>query len=306
MFFSSVVHYVKLWLLGLVFFSTVSLCFAEELGTTSASGIANNELVVVNVPPHRSRGEYLVEIAQCGACHGREVANPRSSLSGGFQIRDEFGFVHVPNITPSKGSGIGNWKKEEIASAIRSSIGKDSQKLSISSHQGYRWMSDQDVHDIVDYLLSLEPVDSNDHNQRVLSGLSTKSWGLIEKHSEIRGYVPAPVISTSGYYGMYLVDNVMQCSRCHSQDSRTPDDKDYLGGGELDWYSLSGKEIKMPNIKYQEEGIGGWKDQDFQTFIRHGIKKDGTKILSDCPQSYFSSLTEADMKAVTNYLKSLK
>jgi len=227
-------------------------------------------------------------------------------MTGGFQIKDEFGSVIVPNITASKESGIGSWSLADITSAIRVSIGKEQRKLSISSHEGYRWMSDEDVNAIAKYLMSSKAIDSQEIDQRKLSAVDTKSWGIINKHRELQGYVPASVRSSSGYYGMYLVQNVMQCSRCHSPKNRDLDDSRYLGGSTLDWYSLSGEELSVPNIKLVEEGIGDWTEKDIEAFIDNGVKKAGTKVADECPQAYFSTLNETDRKAVVNYLKSLK
>jgi mono/diheme cytochrome c family protein len=253
-----------------------------------------------------AHGEYLVKLAQCGACHGKNIGDPKSPLSGGFKIKDEFGNVFVPNITPSNEYGIGNWGTIDISIALRSSLGLENKKLSISSHEGFRWMSDEDVNSISKFLKSLPAEGTDKIERRDLGGMKTRSWGLIEKHDEVKGYVPAPVRSASGYYGLYLVNNVMACSRCHSPKNRSIDDEKYLAGGELDWYSLSGEEVKIPSIRYNETGIGSWSEKELETFLKSGIKKNSQKVSKECPQEYFGVLNEQDSKAVISYLKSLK
>src|SRR5258708_12355034 len=82
------------------------------------------------------RGRYLVEpVAFCGVCHatkGPDGSTPRGmELAGGRVIAmNEFrtaipnlppGQIRavVPNITPDLETGIGRWKDDEIATAIR-------------------------------------------------------------------------------------------------------------------------------------------------------------------------------------------
>ena len=54
-----------------------------------------------------ARGEYLVKLGDCMACH-TDTANGGAPFAGGLRIETPFGALFVPNITPDKETGIGN------------------------------------------------------------------------------------------------------------------------------------------------------------------------------------------------------
>lgn len=118
-----------------------------------------------------ARGEYLVELLGCGACHteGALAGVPDMSLAlagSGIGIAysnplgTEFpGVVYPPNITPDDETGIGLWSDQQLANAIRAGIGRHgSRRIATMPWQGYAKLSDDDVEAIVSYLKSLEPV----------------------------------------------------------------------------------------------------------------------------------------------------
>ena len=71
------------------------------------------------------RGKYLVSIIPCTDCHtpgtflGR--ADMKRYLGGsdvGFEVPG-LGVFYAPNLTPDKETGLGNWSRQEIATAIK-------------------------------------------------------------------------------------------------------------------------------------------------------------------------------------------
>lgn len=117
------------------------------------------------------RGEYLVELLGCGACHTdgalRGEPDSRRSLAGSrvgiayespLDIRYP-GIVYPPNITPDVQTGIGTWSDRQVAEAIRAGVGRHgSRRIAMMPWQGYAQLSNEDVAAIVAYLRSLEPV----------------------------------------------------------------------------------------------------------------------------------------------------
>ncbi len=117
------------------------------------------------------RGEYMVELLGCGACHtnGALVGDPdmERSLAGsdtGIAYTSPMGdghpgVVYPPNITPDPETGIGDWSDRQIANAIRAGIGRHgSRRITTMPWQGYARLSDDDVDAIVRYLRSVRPV----------------------------------------------------------------------------------------------------------------------------------------------------
>ena len=115
------------------------------------------------------RGKYLTEhVAICGDCH-----TPRSSIgvpdrsmymAGAGKDIGPLG-ERVPNITPDKETGIGSWKREEIADLIITGTKPDLDyvrglmydAIQGTSH-GYRQMSREDALAIADYIKSIPAI----------------------------------------------------------------------------------------------------------------------------------------------------
>ena len=120
-----------------------------------------------------TRGEYLVELLGCGACHteGALIGEPdiTRSLAGssiGIAYTSPFdnprpGIVFAPNLTPDRDTGIGRWTDEEIMEAVRTGLGRHGpNRILVMPWQGYARITDDDAWAIVVYLRSLEPVEN--------------------------------------------------------------------------------------------------------------------------------------------------
>jgi mono/diheme cytochrome c family protein len=110
------------------------------------------------------RGRYLVEhVSLCGDCH-----TPRNFL--GIPDRSKylagakngpFG-ESMPNITPDKETGIGDWKREDIAEILLTGTKPDMDNvqglMSEVVEAGYKNMKREDALAIADYIKSIKPV----------------------------------------------------------------------------------------------------------------------------------------------------
>jgi len=259
---------------------------------------------------NKSRGEYLVQVAACGYCHGQTPANPDSPLSGGSVIVDSYGSVTVPNITSDIIAGIGDWTELQVMNAIRASVGKNGERLSIDSHEQYRWLADEDVRQMARYLLKTKGVE-NQVERRSITNFTSRKWGLFSQHEPVKGYVPVLSRKAGGYYGFYLVHMVTGCSRCHSPQEQSFEKADYLAGGKSSKFKavssdVRSSEVLAPNIRNQDGGIAHWGDEDLLGYLKGGksiSKPSGPEI---CPQVYYSRLNEQDRKSVVAYLRSLQ
>ena len=115
------------------------------------------------------RGHYLVDhVALCGDCH-----TPRNSLGVPVQYLylagagAKIGPVGqaVPNISPDKNTGIGEWKREEIAELLHSGVKPDFDNVQglmdeviQGTPHGYKDMTKEDTLAIADYLKSIAPI----------------------------------------------------------------------------------------------------------------------------------------------------
>jgi mono/diheme cytochrome c family protein len=117
------------------------------------------------------RGEYLVELLGCGACHtdgalegvpdfdkalaGSSIGVAYSSPLGNANP----GIVFPPNLTPDEETGMGLWTDSQIENAIRIGVGRHSgRRIAVMPWQGYTRMDPEDVTAIVAYLRSIPAV----------------------------------------------------------------------------------------------------------------------------------------------------
>jgi mono/diheme cytochrome c family protein len=115
------------------------------------------------------RGRYLVErVSLCGDCHTprNSIGVPQQSLylAGAGEKIGPLGAA-VPNITPDKETGIGEWKREDIAELLRSGTKPDLDNVQGLMHEvvegtpyGYKDMKKEDALAIADYLKSILPI----------------------------------------------------------------------------------------------------------------------------------------------------
>jgi mono/diheme cytochrome c family protein len=115
------------------------------------------------------RGRYLVEhVSLCSDCHTPRnsigVPNRSLYLAGANKKINPMG-EDVPNITPDKETGIGDWKREDIAELLISGTKPDldnvqglmSEVIQGTPH-GFKDMKREDALAIGDYLKSIPPI----------------------------------------------------------------------------------------------------------------------------------------------------
>jgi len=117
------------------------------------------------------RGEYMVELLGCGACHTSgaltgdpDLERPLAGSMTGIAFTNPLehnnpGVVYPPNITPDVETGIGGMSDQQIANAIRAGIGRHAgRRITVMPWQGYTRMSADDIEAVVAYLRSIKPI----------------------------------------------------------------------------------------------------------------------------------------------------
>jgi mono/diheme cytochrome c family protein len=112
------------------------------------------------------RGRYLVEhVSLCSDCHTPRnvigVSNRSLYLAGANKKIGPLG-QEVPNITPDKETGIGEWKREEIAQVLLTGTKPDLDNIQglmaeVIEH-GFKNMTKEDALAIADYLKSVPAI----------------------------------------------------------------------------------------------------------------------------------------------------
>ncbi|MET0502553.1 MAG: cytochrome c [Candidatus Binatia bacterium] len=142
--------------------------FARSLGTPLYLKAFGRFSTQPPLAPKRGveRGRYLVDhVSLCSDCHTprNRIGVPNRALYlAGASAKTGFLGEDVPNITPDKETGIGDWKREDIAELLLSGTKPDLDNVQglmaeVIEH-GYKSMSKEDALAIADYLKSLPAI----------------------------------------------------------------------------------------------------------------------------------------------------
>jgi hypothetical protein len=109
--------------------------------------------------------------------------------------------------------------------------------------------------------------------------------------------------------GKYLVDGVMACFGCHTdQDWSKPGAPPVAGkeGSGHVWAAQDLPWLIAPNITPDKEtGIGSWSDDALARAIREGIGQDGRVLFPTMPYPSYRRMSDEDLASVIVYVRSV-
>ena len=257
------------------------------------------------------QGAYLARAGNCLACH---TADDGQAYAGGLAFKTPFGTLYSTNITPDPATGLGDWSFADFHRAMKQGLRPDGQHLYPAfPYTDYARLTDEDIASLFLYLQSLEPVRAPardnvlrfPYSQRAL--LAGWKW-LFHTDTTLR---PDPARSDDWNRGAYLVEGPGHCGACH-----TP--RNALGAEKTDW-ALSGgvheDRVKLGfyrrwsavNLTGADTGLASWSEDDIVAYLKTGKSR---KAIVHGPMREVilhstSHLTDADLKAMAVYLKSL-
>ncbi|HEV7765491.1 MAG TPA: cytochrome c [Thermoanaerobaculia bacterium] len=266
--------------------------------------------------PSVARGAYLANgVARCFWCHSpldnNNPAYPKPELLGSGDVLDPDTPIVAGNLTPDVQTGLGNWKDAEIIRAIREGVGRDGHPLRAHPGSYYSVMTDHDAASVVAYLRTLKPI------RKPLP----KSAPQVGSRDSIQPYVaPARTkdLDDVTARGAYLAQ-LGECLGCHTTTTLdgNPAQDMRFGGGRLffvangvgnEYYSGAPKDTPIfasANLTPHSSGIPYYTENVFVKTIRSG-RVNGVRPLSAAmPWIFFRSMTDADLRAVFAYLKTL-
>jgi mono/diheme cytochrome c family protein len=259
-----------------------------------------------------ANGKNLYNAGGCHSCHlpSKALTDVDSILpAGGTALTTPVGVLYPPNITPDPETGIGKWTDIQFVNAMQKGISEDGEHLIPAfPYTSYAHMKVEDVLDIKAYLMTLTPVKNavQDHDVFALPvirrGLGAwKFLGLDETKTT------ADTSQTESWNrGKYLVNGPGHCNECHTPRTlfMTSDTSKYLAGGPHP--EGTGKVPSLIDLV----GRGKYKDAaDLVSAFQNGEMMGYTKMSSGGMgkvQTNLSKLPEADVKAIAEYITSLK
>jgi cytochrome c553 len=272
---------------------------SAEAGSGSAAAAPAQDPALVE------RGAYIAKAGGCLVCHtgmgptGPDLANPGA---GGLEMAEKVGTWRSPNITPDKGTGIGNWTDEQIIAAVREGVRPDGTKLyPIMPYMNFNVLTDDDSKALVAFLRSLKPV------ERQVAKFELKMPPIPAPKPP--NQAPGDDVAKKGAY----LASIMLCNHCHwtpNKDMTGPagPDKMFSGGLPMELPPLGTGVLYAKNITSDPDtGIGKWTEEQIAAAIKTMQKADGKPIMGPMLllQMGWSQLADDDIKAVAKFIKAL-
>jgi mono/diheme cytochrome c family protein len=255
-------------------------------------------------PSQVERGQYLAQAGDCISCHTTEAGAP---FAGGYRLNTPFGYLLAPNITPEPETGIGTWSADDFYRAMHEGVNKRGEYMyPAMPYDFYTRLTREDSDAIYAYLRTLKPVrnavDVNHLQFPFNQRLSMAAWR--ELYFTARTYQADPARSAAWNRGAYLVEGPGHCSSCHSPRNRMgaiEEGKEFAGAGIDGWFALN----LTSDIA---AGLGTWTAAAIATYLKTGTYAGKTTVLgpmAEVVRNSTSHLTDADLAAMAQYLKSL-
>jgi len=244
------------------------------------------------------RGRYLVQAADCAACHTAENGAP---FAGGVPLASPFGKFYGTNITPDAEHGIGKWNADDFYAALHDGVAPDRHLYPAMPYTSYRQLSRADSDAMFAYLRSVKPAPvpnrepelSFPYNLRF--GVRFWNWLFLEDSlpDASRGD------SQAWLRGRYLAGALGHCAECHTPRGKLGqlDAERPLQGGALG-------RIKAPDISPEGLAARGWTAGDLNALFATGIAPQGAVFDEMFPVVHLSTqhLTKEDIAALSTYL----
>jgi mono/diheme cytochrome c family protein len=251
-----------------------------------------------------ARGQYLVRAGNCYSCH---TPPDGKGYAGSRAIPTPFGTVYSSNITPDAETGIGNWTPEDFWRALHEGVSKDGSLLyPVFPYTSYTRVTRADTDAMFAYLRTIPAVRQPNKAAEMRFPYDKRSllagWRALYFRPGV--YQDDPKQTPEWNRGAYLVQGLGHCSACHAARNAwgaVKDDTQIAGGliPMLNWYAPS-------LTSSRETGLGDWEIPHVVDLLKTGVSERGAVFgpMAEVVRDSLQHLTEADIKAMTVYLKS--
>ncbi|WP_341319559.1 cytochrome c [Paraburkholderia sp. IMGN_8] len=290
------------WAVG-AFAEGAAVAPANAAVSTVAAGSAADQEALVE------RGRYLAGVADCIACHTAKGGKP---FAGGLPIDSPIGKIYSMNITPDKGTGIGNYTLDDFDKAVRHGIAKSGSTLyPAMPYVSYAKVTPSDVKALYAYFMNgVQPVSQQNQAPDIPWPLSMRwplsFWRMAFAPNAVVDDSPAP--NDPILRGKYLVEGLAHCGACHTprgialqERSLTDDGKTFLSGGVIADYLAKSLRGDM------NDGLGSWSEAEIVEFLKSGRTAHSAAFggMAEVVGVSTQHMTDADLTAIVRYLKTL-
>jgi mono/diheme cytochrome c family protein len=272
---------------------------------------APDGLTAAQLPAHApdlANGERVFYAGGCTSCHSAPEAKgeEKLKLSGGLELKTDFGTFRVPNISPDRETGIGGWSTLDFANAVLRGVSRGGAHLYPAfPYPSYARMRIEDVIDLKAFMDTLPPVSNRVAGHELGFPFNVRRgvglWKLLYLS-------PEPVItlvdaSDAVRRGQYLVEGPGHCGECHTS-------RDLMGGlKKALWLSGAPNPEGRGTIPNITPGPGGltWSASEIVETLKTGFTPDFDTLggrMGEVQQN-LSHLPDADLEAIAAYLKAV-
>jgi len=257
------------------------------------------------------RGEYLVKIGDCVACHTVKNGKP---FAGGLGFDTPFGIIYSSNITPDIKTGIGGWNFQQFKQAVTQGIAPRGYLYPAMPYIYYHIVTDQDLADIKAYLDAVPAVADKIPKNNLIFPLNWRTlqlgwrWLFFELQKQT-SYRPNPNQSPEWNRGAYLVLGLGHCGMCHTPMHYllfknwvlgAPVRHDHLSGAFVSgFYAPNITQLFIENVPFEQ----------FQAVFLDAKLVEGGPVAGPMFQAVHDSLrylTPEDIHAIYVYLSTVK
>jgi len=274
--------------------------------------------VVERTDEKRARGAYLAEhVAMCVDCHSERdytrysaPVRPGSFGQGGERFGRDLGMpgeLVAGNITPH---ALGSWSDGEIMRALTTGVTRDGRALfPLMNYPGYATLCRSDLEALVVYLRGLPSI-ASEPAATELDFPVNLIVRTLPKEAQTPAHCPDPQDTVA--YGRYLV-GIAGCADCHTPRKGGDLVPELAFSGGVPLPAPAGGIMPSANITPDEKtGIGSWSREAFiQRFAMYRdpanvapVEPNGRSTLM--PWSMFAGMTDADLGAMYDYLRTVK
>ena len=254
-------------------------------------------------------GEMVFWAGGCSSCHAKPKSKDEAKflLAGGMELKTPFGTFVVPNISPDKLHGIGNWSLAEFANAMKLGVSPDgSHYYPAFPYSSYSRMNDKDVADLWAFLNTLPTAAQPSKNHDLSFPFNIRrGLGLWKRlYLDPSNVIELPAAGQLLLRGQYLVEGTGHCGECHTPRNPIggPDNGRWLAGG-----TAPEGNGKIPNITPHAKGLGGWSEKDIVYALETGFTPEFDSFGSSMAavQENMAKLPATDREAIAAYLKAI-
>ena len=248
-------------------------------------------------------GRYLAILGDCSACHTRKDGEP---FTGGMAFKTKFGTIYSTNITPDAETGIGTWSQDAFWQAMHKGRRADGAHLYPAFPYPYFTKLERADSDALRaYLMTLKPVSYRPRPNRMIFPANIRGvmaiWNALFFRPGL--FRPSPERSAEWNRGAFIVTGPGHCGACHTPKNILMADemkRAQEGGLVEDWFA--------PDLNGDARGgLGGWSEGDIVEFLKtgHNARSNGSASMSDVLIHSTTRMSDADLRAIAVYLKSL-